>query len=548
MKYFYTIALVLTLMTCNQAFAQDNNSSCNTQNLNLYNYIDYNELVQLSKDKDANKELSKKVDFILNNPIVDNSINCNSNTPLQVSPQIGPFIRIATWNIASPREAGNPEQLNDIKQIFTNPDSMLSKINTDNPKTIKIIKEQMDILRHSNIIVLNEIDAGMPRTAYKHEAEELAKAMGYNYTFVPEYLEVDPAHLGIQDYKWSKEHSLEKDGSIKNLVLNKSEYKGLHGSAILSQYPLENVRVLRIPQSYDWYYAEKKRISDLEDIKRIASEKVIKEYLLREIRVGSRIAIIADINIPGLSTPITIVSIHLENRTIPKKRAEEIQYVLDHIKNIKNPVILAGDFNTVCTDGSPTSIKKEIIKRAKDPNFIAKTIILYGNPYGLIINPVVSASAYLRRFSDPTVKSIPILAPNQEEEVFKNINNFKFSDNHTFDFRGIKSRSSGHYVGNLSDSNERIKMGFRSTFKLERSFKLGKYKLDWIFVKAYLDEPDDKDGSFMLAPHFGRTLDFMDYDLKEPPSDHTPITVDLPITNVKKIHTTKHKSHARISL
>ena len=67
---------------------------------------------------------------------------------------------------------------------------------------------------------------------------------------------------------------------------------------------------------------------------------------------------------------------------------------------------------------------------------------------------------------------------------------------------------------------------------LERAMGLGKYKLDWIFVKAYLNNPTDKKGSYKLAPHFGRTLYELNYDLKEPPSDHTPITVDLPLQDV----------------
>ena len=130
-------------------------------------------------------------------------------------------------------------------------------------------------------------------------AEELAESIGYNYAFAPEFLEVDPVHLGLEDYKWSEERSLLQEGILKNLEVDKSRYKGLHGTAILSQFPLKNVRILRLPQEYDWYDGEKKRISGLEDIKREVSEKIIKEYLLREIRVGSRIALIADITVPG---------------------------------------------------------------------------------------------------------------------------------------------------------------------------------------------------------------------------------------------------------
>ena len=511
------------------------NKDCSRINQNLYDYITYPELVELSKSKDGNKELNKKVDFILNNAIVDNSISCNSNITLENNAKIGPFIRVAAWNIASPREAGNPSQLEDIKNIFTNPDLIIPKIKFKDKKTIEKVKSQMEILRHSNIIVFNEIDAGMPRTQYKREAEELAKTIGYNYVFVPEYLEVDPVHLGIEDYKWSKERSILKDGTVKSIEIDKSQYKGLHGTAILSQFPLQNIRILRLPQAYDWYYGEKRRISELEEVKRHVSEKFIKEYLLREIRVGSRIAVIADVMVPGLDKPITIVSIHLENRSVPKERKKEIQFILNYVKNIDNPVVLAGDFNTTCTDGSPTSIKKEIISKLKDPNVIIRTAILYGNHFGIVINPIISTTSLVRKYSNPTARNIPIISPNSERGLFDTIKSFKFSDGYTFDFRGVKGRSSNLKQGELADSNERSIVGYKSTFKLERPLLIGKYKLDWIFVKSYLTNPTDKKGSYKLAPLFGRTLYDMDYDLVTPPSDHTPITVDLPLQEVNQI-------------
>jgi putative NADH-flavin reductase len=59
---------------------------------------------------------------------------------------------------------------------------------------------------------------------------------------------------------------------------------------------------------------------------------------------------------------------------------------------------------------------------------------------------------------------------------------------------------------------------------------IGKYKLDWIFVKpAALKKSDDKNGSYRFAPHFGRTLLDLNDALELSLSDHRPMIVDLPL-------------------
>ncbi|MND03604.1 hypothetical protein D3C83_235120 [compost metagenome] len=57
---------------------------------------------------------------------------------------------------------------------------------------------------------------------------------------------------------------------------------------------------------------------------------------------------------------------------------------------------------------------------------------------------------------------------------------------------------------------------------------VGKMKLDWILVKAYLKDPRDDNGTYRFAPHFARTLGSVNYALATRLSDHDPISVDLP--------------------
>lgn len=479
-------------------------------NQKLFDYLNYSDLVKLSKCENINKKLKYKVRFILNNPIIDNTIQPKPNIELQSNTKICKYIRVASWNINRSFNVDN------IKSLFINPDLFISRLKTQDHKKIKKIKEQAEILKHSDIIILSEVDAGMPRSSYKRVIEELGKAIGYNYAYGVEFLEVDPVQLGLEDYKWSEKRELLRMGVTENSEVNRVKYKGLHGNAILSRFPLKNVRIIRLPQAYDWYNSEKNEPTKQEIIRRYALEKLFKEGVNREIRIGGRIALLADIDIPEFNTKITIASTHIENKTFPKCRIKQVKCILKNIKNITNPVILAGDFNTSGYDASPI----------KSRSFLSAMFVM--------IKSIFQIPNILRRYSDPTVKNIPIIFPNSEEELFKTIKETKFSDGKSFDFRGNKESSSNRKKGVLSDSNERRLKGFKPTFSSERSFGIAKYKLDWIFVKSGIDNPFDKKGTYKLAPMYGRTLYELNYAQKDILSDHAPVTLDIPFQDVKK--------------
>ena len=54
-----------------------------------------------------------------------------------------------------------------------------------------------------------------------------------------EFVEVDPVTLGIE--------VVDQPALEDELKADPAKYKGLHGSAILSRYPIQNVAVLRLP-------------------------------------------------------------------------------------------------------------------------------------------------------------------------------------------------------------------------------------------------------------------------------------------------------------
>ncbi len=498
--FFLRIFLVFTLCF-NSTFAL-----CLEKN-EFINHLTFDELVELSKTEDNGPELNEKLQLLLNSPLVDNTI-APENTQLHHSPLLGDFVRVGSWNISRGRN------LNLIKMIFDDKENFYKRAKN---KELKKIQEEIKVLENLDILIVNEADIGMPRTRYRNVPEELGKILGFNYAFGVEYVEVDPVHLGLEKYEWSEEKFLFPN---EEYVVDKQRYKGLHGNAILSRFPLKNVRVVRLTDYYDWFNDEKDRVVQIEVARRKAAKLIFSEAIFREIRRGSRMALLADVKIPGAEKPLTVVAVHLENRTISENRHKQTEELLKSIRNINNPIVMGGDFNTTCSDGRPTTIKREIKKRITSIDYMGKQIINLLIPQAMIFSASQLAVNITRKHSNPTVMNIPIISPNPERLVFRAIKDMIFTDRKEFDFEGDMYRSVNNNWGMLSASNHRRFKGFVPTYEFERNFYIGKFKLDWLFVKP---------GENSFAPFFGRTLYNLNYSTTPPISDHVPITVDLPI-------------------
>ncbi len=526
-KTFLIHILIIFLAFGNSYVLADLDTNYRNEKKDFIHYLDFDELVTLSMTEDIEAPLKIKLSKVLYNPVVDNTIAKPVNG-LNKSPVLGEFIRVGSWNIS------RGLNFDTIKLIFKEPEQFLLKARKREKKLdkdeLKEIQEQLEIISNTDIFLLSEVDIGMPRTGYKNVAGEFARMLGFNYAFGVEFIEVDPTHLGLEDYEWSEENILFPD---KDYVVDKSRYKGFHGNAILSRYPLKNVRIIRLPDYYDWFNTEKDKVAKLEIARRKAANLIFDESVLREIRKGSRIALLADVEIPGLEQPLTVISVHLENRVVPKYRYNQVNYLLDRIKHIKNPVVMAGDFNTTTKDGRPTTIGREIRKRITDMGYMAKHLVYLAIPYTYIVKAVNLSTNILRTHNNPTVVNVPVISPNKERKLFNTIEDTEFADGGRFDFRGDKHRSVKKKWGMLANSNQRTLKGFVPTFMFSRDWIIGQFKLDWIFVKpcetCKIDKEDADEGLKKLMPFFGRTLFDLNYALDSPVSDHVPITVDLPL-------------------
>jgi hypothetical protein len=313
--------------------------------------------------------------------------------------------------------------------------------------------------------------------------------------------------------------------------VDKTRLLGLHGTAILSRYPLRDVKLVPFEyQAYDWYNGEKK-YGSIEAGKRKGASLLFGEQIVREVRRGGRTNLIATIDVPDLpEKQVTIVAAHLENRTTPKGRVKEMDEILDFIKPISHPVVVAGDMNTTGADGSVVSIKSAVLRKLNSPSFWATKGVKYATGVGFGMDIAGLAFKTTKFQSDPTASGVPLLAANPEQGLFKELNKYRFDDQTRLDYRGDAGFSVLGRQGTLGNSNERGSKGFMTTFALPRTLGIvGKYRLDWIFVKAYLkDDPKSAD-SYRFAPHFARTMNEANQAFADPLSDHAAISVDLPI-------------------
>jgi endonuclease/exonuclease/phosphatase family metal-dependent hydrolase len=466
---------------------------------------------------------------LLTTPFVSNAASAGGARPLLPSADgLGRLVRVVQWNI----ERGLEYEA--IKTAFTDADAFARLIDSAAYPRVsekrRLVLEQAALLKEADVIVLNEVDFGMKRTDYRDVAADLASALGMNYAYGVEFVEVDPIALGVE--KFEELPAAERAELAGEISVDRARYRGLHGTAILSRFPLGNVRLEPFEhQPHDWYADELASVKALEAGKRMAGEIVFREKVHREVRRGGRTMLTAEIvdeRLPG--GRMVVVATHLESKSKPEGRRKQLEELLARVKDAGGPVVVAGDMNTSTQDATPTSVGRELKKRLGSRSFWIKQGL--GILTGIKLPTLLlgGLNTY-RKQADPTVRSVPLVASNPEAGFFDRLKDFRFKDEGAFDFRGERGRSVGDKGDILANSNQRGDKGFVTTYEVERTIAfVGKFKLDWIFVKPYaLTDHDDERQPHQFAPHFGRTLKSLNEALRDRISDHAPITVDLPL-------------------
>ncbi len=494
--------------------------------------LTFAELRTLSGEPVPAGELGSRLQRLLTTPVIDNTAALAGAKPARPEwPGLGPLLRAAMWNI----ERGQEFDL--VRLALTDPEGLVKDALrrreeagvASHSREVAAAREQAAWLHDADVLVLNEVDWGMTRTGYRDVARELARAAGMNYAYGVEFLEVDKLYLGDEDIDLSDD---KKEAEIReSLRPDPERYLGMHGTALLSRYPIRSARIHRLRRCYDWFGKEKEQIAQLEKGRREVAEKVFLERITREVRQGGRMAIIAELDVPEApSGKLTVIAAHLENKCVPKCRQEQLDDLLNQVRGAAGPLILAGDMNTTGSDAAPVSVRREISKRVKNPRFWAGQAVSYFNPIGLPRLFTMPAN-YFKNYQDPTAASIPFAASNAEAGFFKRLEKFRFGDGHAFDFRGVNARALGGRGGKLADSNQRSTKGFQPTFTFTRDLKglAGELRLDWIFVKGLASHPNGETESYHWAPHFGAVLEALNTIVPEGISDHHAVLCDLPL-------------------
>ena len=495
----------------------------------------YDELVQLGQ-KNLAPQLAEKLKVVTTTPFINNEAYYSGARPAALDvPGLGPTLRVAFWNIERGLE------LDYIQLFLTDKDAFMAKVEAERKKAkesgkrvrnvdMEKIPQEIEILQASDIWVVNEVDWGVKRTRYREVVRELAKTLNMNWAYGVEFIEIDPKQLGTDQFDDGEDKASEEQLQ-KEFSVDKERLRALHGTAVLSRYPIRSARIVPFTVGYDWF--KESKIRPLEKGKRQAS-KLVGEDLMREIRRGQRMTLYVDLDVPEAPEGrVTIAATHLENRTRPKYRRKQLEQLLKQVHDVQNPVIIAGDMNTTGSDATPTSAENFLYKRYGDWDFWATEGVQWTTGFGLIYKgaKTVRNLAGIEYRVDPTSANIPGASPNLESGFFKNLEKYRFADGTAIDFRGVEARTINDTAGTLADSNQRQSMGFTPTYITELiwgNVGIARFKLDWIFVKPGIKQPRDEGQSFVFAPHFARTLADLNNCPPEPISDHSPITIDLP--------------------
>jgi endonuclease/exonuclease/phosphatase family metal-dependent hydrolase len=378
------VAEQVILALCSWASAQNDQAADYTRS-SQPPLLNYQELITLSQQETVEAPLAAKLHTLLTTPFVNNEAFFRGTKPLRPDLKgMGPSLRLVEWNIERGLE------FDEIKLAMTDKQGFLAKARSDaarNKGKEKVSAEelsaQIDALQSADVLVLNELDWGMKRTDYRPVVKELAGALKMNWAYGVEFIEVDPKALGIQSFA-NVENETERKELEDLFSVDKERVLALHGTAILSRYPLLDVKLVPFEyQAYDWYNGEKK-YGSVEAGKRKGASLVFGEEFVREVRRGGRTNLIATLDMPDLAEKqVTIIATHIENRTTLKGRVKQLDELIDMIRPIHNPVVIAGDMNTTGTDGSVVSIKSAVLKKLNDPSFWATQGVKYATGAGL---------------------------------------------------------------------------------------------------------------------------------------------------------------------
>lgn len=161
----------------------------------------------------------------------------------------------------------------------------------------------------ADVVLATEMDYGMARSGQRHTTRDLAAELGFGYAFGVEFVE-----LGLGDPRECRDHK------------GTHNQHGLHGNAILSRLPLDDISIIPLDEGGSWFERSPKNDD--------------------QYRVGGRMGIAARINIDGNN--LTLASVHFESESDAGGRAYQTRKLLSSLETLygDGACVIGGDLNT----------------------------------------------------------------------------------------------------------------------------------------------------------------------------------------------------------
>lgn len=156
-------------------------------------------------------------------------------------------------------------------------------------------------LKDKDLLLLTELDHGMARSGNRNVAQEIARELKLNYAFAPVYVPLQ------------KGSGVESDMDGENTA-------SIHGLAMFSRWPMNNIHAIPLPNGKDKMWGKEKRLGYLR-------------------------ALFADIEHPAGT--FRAVTVHLDAHCSRAHRHTQIKLILDHLDTLPSmPTLIGGDWNT----------------------------------------------------------------------------------------------------------------------------------------------------------------------------------------------------------
>ena len=234
-KFVLRSALAFALALSAKAAEQKSGPSENPAGTPAENpeLLSFDELTTLASTAVPEGVLAARLNALLNTPFLHRETATPDPQPRRPNVEgLGPVLRVGVWNI----ERGLNFEL--IRSALGGSSEFLRLAGMRAGSRKKEVESQLAMLQGVDVLILNEADWGMKRTEYRDVTREFAAALHTNYAFGVEFVEVDPVFdLGTQSVHLpdaQEDRRLQQD-----LQVDRERYPGLHGTAVLSRYPIE---------------------------------------------------------------------------------------------------------------------------------------------------------------------------------------------------------------------------------------------------------------------------------------------------------------------